>query len=63
MNETLNDYINDIKKERKYVDRKPYSHNIISYTLKIIAEKFGKIEANKVIRELGLTELGWEEEK
>ena len=63
MNETLIELREDIRKERRYVDRKPYSHNIISSCLRIIAEKYGKDEANKAIRELGLKKLGWNEEK
>lgn len=55
---TLKDYQNTIKRERRFVDLKPYSHNIISLTLRIIAEKFGKDEANKTIRLCNLKELG-----
>lgn len=39
-----------------------YGHNVIMYSLRIIAEKFGKAEANRAIRECGLVERGWTEE-
>ena len=60
---TLEDFRDTIKKERRFVGKKPYSHNIISLTLRIIAEKFGKDEANKTIRICELKKLGWSEEK
>lgn len=43
-------------------DPGPYSHNIISIILRDIANHHGKAVANKAIRDLGLDELGWEEE-
>jgi predicted AlkP superfamily phosphohydrolase/phosphomutase len=63
MDKTLKELRNDISRERKYVDKKPYSHNIINFTLREIAAKFGKEEANKAVRELKLIKLGWSEEK
>jgi len=60
---TLEQYQNTIKRERRFVDLKPYSHKIISLTLRIIAEKFGKDKANKTIRLCNLKSLGWQEEK
>jgi hypothetical protein len=44
------------------VDRTPYAHNIINFTLLEIAEKFGKAEANKAIHDFKLKKLGWVEE-
>jgi hypothetical protein len=52
-----------ILKEIAYVDIKPYSHNIISLALGAIARGWGKPEANKVIDEFGLKDLGWHKEK
>ncbi len=60
MKKTLEEYRNEIKRERKFVDVKPYSHNIISITLKIISEGFGVKEANKAIDDFNLEDLGWE---
>lgn len=50
-----------ISAERRFVDKKPYSHNIISLTLQRIASDFGRAEANAAIRELKLKKLGWHE--
>ena len=52
-----------IRKEVDYVDIKPYSHSIIGLVLMQIAKRFGKDVANKAIRDFGLEELGWKEEK
>jgi hypothetical protein len=60
---TLKELRAGIKKEVPYVDLKPFSHNIISISLMIIAKEYGKEEANKAIRDFDLTELGWKEEK
>jgi hypothetical protein len=48
--------------ERRFVDKKPYSHNIVSLLLMQINEDFGKKQANAAIRELKLDKLGWREE-
>lgn len=56
---TLEQLKDTIEDEVGYVDVKPYSHNIISITLRIIAENYGQTEANKAIREFGLVKLGW----
>jgi hypothetical protein len=63
MNTRLEEERKTIKKERLYVDRKPYSHNIISITLQIIAKEFGKEEAKKAVRDFKLETLGWRQEK
>jgi hypothetical protein len=42
---------------------RPYSHNIISITLAIIAKHWSYGEANKAVKKLKLIELGWQEEK
>ncbi len=62
MDKRLEELREDIKRERKYVDKKPYSHNIISITLLIIAKEFGKEEANKAITDFKLINLGWQKE-
>ncbi len=40
----------------------PYSHNIISLALGAVAREHGKAEANKLIDEHDLEDLGWEKE-
>ena len=50
-----------IAREVPYVDRKPYSHNIISLVLNKIARTFSQAQANRAIRDFRLTELGWHE--
>jgi len=57
--EDLNDLRRMIEDEVPYVDDRPYSHNIISITLRQIADKYGKDEANKAIEDFNLEELGW----
>ena len=52
----------EIKAERPYVGLKEFSHNIIGLLLAQIAKEYGKAEANRAIRELGLKRLGWNEE-
>ena len=53
-------YYEAIKKEKRYVDKKPYSHNIISINLRAIDELgYKKITADKVIKKLKLDKLGW----
>lgn len=55
----FNDAFIKIMDERKFVDIKPYSHNIISLRLKIVSDKLGQAEANKLIKMCELEELGW----
>ena len=57
----LKDLESKIKKERKWVDIKPYSHNIISLYLHAIDElEIEGVSGNDIIRKYNLTELGWE---
>ena len=63
MNTELEELREEIKAEKRFVDKKPYSHNIINMALRIIADKFGKEEANKAVRDFGLEKLGWSQEK
>lgn len=48
-----------IDSEVKYVDVKPYSHNIISLTLQHVNAQCGKQYANQLIDEFDLEDLGW----
>jgi hypothetical protein len=57
--ETLAELRQRIIEERLYVDKRPYSHNIISLTLRQIDRVYGKEEVKKAIRELKLEKLGW----
>ena len=58
--EEYNKYYDMIKNERKWVDKKPYSHNIISMYLQIIDElDIEDLSAEKVIKKLKLDLLGW----
>lgn len=63
MKKTVEELREQIAEEAPFVDLKPYSHNIISLCLMQIDKEYGKDEANKAIRELGLKKLGWREEK
>ena len=55
-------YLAKIIHEREFVDLKPYSHNIISITLRLIADKWGTERANQTIEYVKLEELGWHKE-
>lgn len=63
MEKNLKELRKQIFNERKWVDIKPYSHNIISLCLQMISNKYGKDEANKTIKDFDLNELGWNEVK
>jgi len=58
---TLEEWRQEIKREVRFVDIKPYSHNIINISLQAIASRFGRDEANKAIRDFHLEEFGWKE--
>ena len=60
---SLEELRTQIEKEVSYVDLKPFSHNIISLCLQMIMNDYGKEEANKAVKELGLKRLGWREQK
>ena len=56
----LRQYEKTIKHERKFVDIKPYSHNIISMTLEMIDElKLEGISGKDIIKKYDLESLGW----
>jgi hypothetical protein len=59
MEETLDEYRNIIKEEARYIDKKPYSHNIVSMTLACISKTYGDEEVKKAIRDFGLDKKGW----
>lgn len=56
---TLKELRDSIRAERRYVNRRPYSHNIIAIDLSMIEEKFGVAEANRAIDDFRLHLLGW----
>ncbi len=56
---SLNDWVQAIKNEIPFVDKKPYSHNIINIALAAIGNDHGTMAANKVIEDLKLERLGW----
>jgi hypothetical protein len=58
-NKTKEELISIIKKEIPYVDKKPYSHNIINIQLEILGKKYGMEEAKKLIKKTKLKNLGW----
>jgi len=60
---TLEDWRATIKKEVRFVGKKPFSHNIINLTLSAINSQFGKEEANRAVVDFGLERLGWSVEK
>lgn len=63
MKKSLAEYRATISQERRFVDKKPYSHNIISLTLSMIDTEYGQGEANRAIRDFKLKRLGWSEYK
>ena len=58
---TLSQLKKEIKKEIPFVNIKPFSHNIISMGLRIVADEYGKEEANKIVRDFNLSRIGYEE--
>ena len=59
--EKLQEYETRILTERKYVDIKPYSHNIISLNLQMIDDlKIEGISGEDIIKKYKLDILGWE---
>lgn len=52
-----------IERNVKYVDIRPYSHNLIGLALSEIAALCGQEEANKCITEFKLEKLGWSKVK
>ena len=52
-----------IREEVEYINLKPYSHNIISICLSMIAKQYGQDSANKAIRDFELDKKGWSEVK
>lgn len=60
----LNDWRDSIEDNAPYVmgsQPRPYAHNIISLSLRAIADRFGAAEANRAIRDFKLAEKGWPE--
>lgn len=50
-----------IEDEIQYIDIREHTHHIISLELRMIADEFGDVEANRTIRDYGLDKLGWSE--
>ncbi len=51
-----------IQRERPYIGKKPYSHNIVRLTLAIIEKEFGRAAANETVRKYKLEAKGFNEE-
>lgn len=62
MNSTLNSLREAISANVESVDKKPYSHNIISISLSTIASVYGYEAANEAIEDFGLEDLGWDKQ-
>jgi hypothetical protein len=60
-NKDLSDDENCIAEQSRYIDYKPYSHNIVGMRLGIIAEREGNDAANAMIMKYGLNKKGWNE--
>lgn len=57
---TLEELRQVIETEIPFIDIKPYSHNIISITLRIINDEYGEQEAVNIIADnYELQEQGW----
>jgi hypothetical protein len=56
---TLDAWRENIMEEIPFVDVKPYSSNIINISLIAIAQGWGDKEANSLIEDYGLEEIGW----
>ena len=59
MDDRKQELIKAIKDQIPYVDIKPYSHNIIGLKLQMLSTEYGQEEANKLIRETKLKDIGW----
>ena len=56
---SLSDLQKEIGREVKYLDKKPYSHNIISLDLRIIDKDYGKHAAIETMKKFKLNKHGW----
>ena len=56
---TIEDYTRIVGYESCWVDVKEYSHNLISLYLRECDKKYGREEANNIIKKTGLERLGW----
>jgi hypothetical protein len=59
MIQSLDEMREKIECEVPYVDKKPYSHNIISLVLSTIENKFGRAAAIKAMKDFKLNKKGW----
>jgi len=55
----MNDARQKLKKEVRFIDVKPYSHNIVSLVLMGVSSKIGNTYANQLIDEFKLERKGW----
>ncbi len=62
MSEALAELRARIRREVRFVGRKPYSHNIIRLVLAEIEQKFCRADANKAVRDFKLESKGFNEE-
>jgi hypothetical protein len=51
--------IKEINKEKRWIDIKPYSHNIVSILLRQLSEFYTEEQMEEFIIKSGLRELGW----
>lgn len=56
---TLEELRRKIREESRFVDIKPFSHNLVGMYLLQIAKAFGNAEANKAIDDFKLERKGW----
>jgi hypothetical protein len=63
MSKTLEEWRDSIRREAPHVDRKPFSHNLITLALGAISREWGQAEANRAIRDFKLSRKGWWSER
>tara|TARA_R100001086_G_scaffold203084_1_gene119176 strand:- start:151 stop:366 length:216 start_codon:yes stop_codon:yes gene_type:complete len=56
---SLQTYYLAIEEEIPFIDKKPFSHNLISLYLRMINEKFGEQAVVNYIADSDLKDLGW----
>ena len=62
MSESLPKLRAKIKEEARFIDVRPYSHNLVSMMLRQMAKAFGRRAANQAIRDFRLKRKGYSEE-
>jgi hypothetical protein len=58
---TEEDILKDIEEESKWIDIKPFSHNIVTFGLRVLSEKFGWDDdrIRQVVLSNHLDQKGW----